>query len=969
MVFCAYCGKSFTRKEHLERHIPQHTNVKPHRCSACQLGFARRDLLQRHHATYHEARDPMEPLPGGVPTVAGRTPIACQNCANAKTGCDKRVPCSRCAEKNLPCAARFARRSSKAAARAAQASAAFSNSLVAGVPGPHGPSISPSMMNIDHSLPLPISSDNGSPSSEPVSVVDPSLQADPSQHQSPPEQSHFSPVEFPSPHSKMDMMQDFMHINNDFATPDPSYSDLLVWPDYSLDLGPDMYPNPLTMRHDITIPAFSEFSDASSSEPLTASSSAGSTHTRGTSIISTVDFETRKLIDMTVCIPKGAAIPEFEVVIAAENSWPLARCNRPKFSADCPRTAIVHLEALEQKCKQDGTWDTLDEYLGQCVPEDSPRPIVVPINSRTRDKMTAITQSFLQKALGVHRSGASNYGQSGYASPAGAFNFIMLPPNEVLEYFLGSYVRSLGDYYPLALAMRVDPNEMLQNNQASTLLVLLMIAQGAAAVPMEEARYLSAGLTETSRISLFDIIEKDVELSADPIALRCALLFTHLGAWSGDKWQMDIAMGQRGMYLSMMQHAGMLEAQESMIPAFNDSTTAELQWRAWLQREAQNRLVYNWVLLDVELSLFHDTAPLLAVSDLQCPLPGPEVLWLADNSEQWQTSIQSLYGSMANVSPHILTTQSITPSLFDLFQDFLQDNLSQRRSNLGPQQMRLLLHPLQSLLCHLRQMLSCFTDILGTRRSTGRTVSKASTNQRMEEVQALLQKWYELAITMSKENPNCYVMKCNLVLYHLISLNAVTSFPEIERLARKEGFEAGGPTFWELGLRHKRCIYQREEAIFHCGQVLRLLHSLPADRQPSWWSAALYRVTLILWTDGIGRSDPSFKTLASPPASRDGGSPSTTSVSPRGNLAIDQVDPEDPAVVAYLWGGDGTPFLTRADGLLISLDSPTKVLELGMMTIEGGVSTRIGDGIRRKLATLAGNWTLDSIGVSSSVAH
>jgi uncharacterized Zn-finger protein len=22
MVYCAYCGKSFTRKEHLERHIP-----------------------------------------------------------------------------------------------------------------------------------------------------------------------------------------------------------------------------------------------------------------------------------------------------------------------------------------------------------------------------------------------------------------------------------------------------------------------------------------------------------------------------------------------------------------------------------------------------------------------------------------------------------------------------------------------------------------------------------------------------------------------------------------------------------------------------------------------------------------------------------------------------------------------------------------------------------------------------------
>jgi uncharacterized Zn-finger protein len=63
-VYCAYCGKSFTRKEHLERHIPQReqspraylrglaasadtslrldTNVKPHRCGACQLSFARR---------------------------------------------------------------------------------------------------------------------------------------------------------------------------------------------------------------------------------------------------------------------------------------------------------------------------------------------------------------------------------------------------------------------------------------------------------------------------------------------------------------------------------------------------------------------------------------------------------------------------------------------------------------------------------------------------------------------------------------------------------------------------------------------------------------------------------------------------------------------------------------------------------------------------------------------------------------
>lgn len=512
-----------------------------------------RDLLQRHHSTYHEARDPMEPLPGGVPTVAGRTPIACQNCANAKTGCDKRVPCSRCAEKNLPCAARFARRSSKAAVRAAQASAALSNQMLPGAQRSQITAISPTMMDIDQSLASSSLPDKGSPPGELAAPGDSKLHTS-QQQKSTPEHGHFSPDGFSSPHNKMDAMNDFMQLGHEFVSPDSNYSDLLVWPEYPIEL--DMYSSALAIRPELShgLASFADLSDVSSnSEPMTtASSSRGSIHTRTTSIMSSIEFEPLKPVDMTMCAPQDTNVAEFEVVIAAENSWPLARCNPPTYSGSCPRTAIVHLEALEQKCKQDGTWDSLQKYLGHHNSNETPQmPSVVPINSRTRDKMTAITQSFVHKALGVHRGGVNAYSKSGYASPGGMCNFIMLPPSNVLEYFLKSYVRSLFGYYPMVSAMSLDPNEMLQGTQASTLLVLLMIARGAAAVPTAEARYLSAGLTETCRISLFDIIERDVELSADPVALRCALLFTLLGAWSGDKWQMDIAMGQRGMYLAV----------------------------------------------------------------------------------------------------------------------------------------------------------------------------------------------------------------------------------------------------------------------------------------------------------------------------------------------------------------------------------------------------------------------------------
>ncbi|QCT69607.1 Zn(II)2Cys6 transcription factor [Staphylococcus aureus] len=52
-----------------------------------------------------------------IPKSAGRTPIACSNCAKTKTKCDKKFPCSRCAGRNLRCTLRPTRRSSKNANR------------------------------------------------------------------------------------------------------------------------------------------------------------------------------------------------------------------------------------------------------------------------------------------------------------------------------------------------------------------------------------------------------------------------------------------------------------------------------------------------------------------------------------------------------------------------------------------------------------------------------------------------------------------------------------------------------------------------------------------------------------------------------------------------------------------------------------------------------------------------------------
>jgi len=345
-------------------------------------------------------------------------------------------------------------------------------------------------------------------------------------------------------------LEDFMqHMGNEFAVPDGPYPDYLTWNDFQDEL--DKYQSTVQLTgQDASMRGVPNFISIPSPSEIVVASSRTSINTPETSVMSLEYGATSKSPEFAMAIPTDNSIPEFEVVILAEATWNLARCNPPPLSGNCPSTAIVHLQCLEQKSRQEDTWSALEKHMEQFDWDASDLASVVPLSSCTRDKILAITQSFLHKALEIHRGGHNGYTKSGYRSPREC-NFIVLPPPKILEYFLRSYVRSLSVYYPLVTAGCVDPNEMLQNNQASTLLVLLMIAQGAAAMPIQEARHLSAGLTETCRISLFDIVEKDVGLSADPTALRCALLFLVLGAWSGDKWLMDIAMGQRGMYMSV----------------------------------------------------------------------------------------------------------------------------------------------------------------------------------------------------------------------------------------------------------------------------------------------------------------------------------------------------------------------------------------------------------------------------------
>ncbi|KAJ5505530.1 Zinc finger C2H2 [Penicillium expansum] len=102
---CGTCSQSFTRIDHLGRHVRSHTQEKPYRCSVCNKRFGRVDLLSRHSALHDPHRESATTkrrcTEGNSAPV--RVSQACEGCAENHLRCDDEKPCRRCQRKGIRC--------------------------------------------------------------------------------------------------------------------------------------------------------------------------------------------------------------------------------------------------------------------------------------------------------------------------------------------------------------------------------------------------------------------------------------------------------------------------------------------------------------------------------------------------------------------------------------------------------------------------------------------------------------------------------------------------------------------------------------------------------------------------------------------------------------------------------------------------------------------------------------------------
>lgn len=105
---CPVCQATFTRPQHVARHMRSHTGDRPYKCQYCGDQFARSDLLSRHINKCHANEKPV-PTQGsrrkGSASASRATTSkqACDQCVQSSLPCDGSNPCAKCVQRKCRC--------------------------------------------------------------------------------------------------------------------------------------------------------------------------------------------------------------------------------------------------------------------------------------------------------------------------------------------------------------------------------------------------------------------------------------------------------------------------------------------------------------------------------------------------------------------------------------------------------------------------------------------------------------------------------------------------------------------------------------------------------------------------------------------------------------------------------------------------------------------------------------------------
>ncbi|CRG83450.1 hypothetical protein PISL3812_00801 [Talaromyces islandicus] len=443
-------------------------------------------------------------------------------------------------------------------------------------------------------------------------------------------------------------------------------------------------------------------------------------------------------------------------------------------------------------------------------------------------------------------------------------------------------------------------------------LLLAMAAAGAVLTPDSTLRKLGFAMQEVVRHQLQIIFEDDNTLIRETELHQAYLLNLEVAIWSGNSRKMEIAESFLQPILTMIRRGGMLHHSSYPAVTVHDSdhgTVLEEKWMAWVKQESAKRMAYHVLKHDAQSSMGLLINPLISYAEFCVPLPASPRLWTAASAQEWK----EVY-----LQENVISPSALVPTLVDCVANFdiLESNRSVSDMNIS---CAAVLHAIWGMVWEYRRLKS----LLG------------SDSRHWDNGLLMTSRYQELSKILGYFRIACQDQ--SRMLLDVISMHMHVSLEEIQILATLDdpikalqSQQSSSIMVWSKGK-------DARQAIWHAGQVIRHVKTLPPQVLRDFIAVVLYHASLVLWTYGLSllvrnAADQPFEPHLD--RSRLDSLASVAGIYEQENACLDGEETED--IRRYISLERGVPALRGAqpETALVLLDDPRAVLGVVLTVME-----------------------------------
>ncbi|KAM4054807.1 fungal specific transcription factor [Hirsutella rhossiliensis] len=721
---CRDCGRSYSRPEHLVRHVQTHTLGRRFICDICHKSFARKDLLRRHVAN-HENDSPQKRRRTASSPGAGRVTQACRPCAAARVKCDEAKPCRRCLGRKLVCV------SSESGSAAAMHLVHLSANAHTSTADPNpvsssgdfrGGSYSPASQGQVRSVlgGYVSSQDAATAKSTPLSHST-SYKPDDSNSR------------LPTPDTAVEQAN-IVHHNPQSLEP-PNVIVDMDWDPFFDFLRDVLYEQPYDP---------SKFPDSQGLAPLDFCNNANLE-------LTDMDFGLLDHWNLDGIVEGTLSVQE--VASGSANSADISQMRQNLVQAwtESPwRWDPKNNDSgyKEQSFLPVPATDTCSAQL-QMRGRGFERVVAETLEQPGRDRVLAIVLSTCRQNAMTNRVAAS------------------FPTVEVMD--------TLVHIFLAAQACQADewihfPTFKLNDQWPEW--IAMAAAVGAALTSMPTLRKFGFAVQEAVRITIPTRFEENNTTIQRLGLVQSLILVQDLGLFSGNRRKMEIAECHLQIPVTMMRYRGTFQRSKYPMTVMDPSDEGEVlkkKWKSWVEREQWKRLVFHCYVREAQTSMTTLTNLCISYSELSLPLPEARELWLAENAVQWKERYLERNAEQSKRAP----------SVGDLLHDV--HLLTQNHSRLDVQySISIFLHGFWALILEYRQLSSVHrTRSYANGRGGGNAILLL--NSRHQELVKDLQSFQLMTAEWSEMSAREHL------LLNLLMLNLHVSLDDMQLFSGKEG--------------------------------------------------------------------------------------------------------------------------------------------------------------------------------------